>query len=247
MTDNSDELRRYLRRLVVPLRATPLHPQWLVSRLGKKRALWLAARAQGRVLDIGCADRAIRFTLVKADSYMGLDYPTTASDLYGTKPDVYGDARQLPLVDGAFDTVLFLDVLEHVAEPEAALHEALRVLRPGGCLLITVPFAYPLHDQPHDYQRFTEHGLVYRLGQAGFVQVTIQEEGGGIEAAATGMALALTQGCIDAISSRSWRTLFVPLALLLVMGVNILGWFFSLMLPAPHFLPGVYYIQAYRL
>lgn len=246
MTKNSDNLRRCLRRWLQPLGATPLHPQWLVSRLAKKRAIWVAARATGRVLDVGCADRSIRFTLLKANSYIGLDYPATASGLYGTKPDVYGDASRLPFGDGAFDAVLFLDVLEHVAEPELALSEALRVLHSGGCLLLAIPFAYPLHDQPHDYQRFTEHGLAWRLGRSGFTRVTIQEEGGGIEAAAIGMVLSLSQGSIEAISARSWRMMFVPLALLLLPLINILAWLFSYLLPAPRLLPSAYYVQAYR-
>lgn len=247
MTTNSDKLRRCLSRWLRPLGATPLHPQWLASRLGKKKGLWVAEKAQGRVLDIGCADRSIRSNLAKAKSYIGLDYPATACDLYGTRPDVYGDAGKLPFGEAVFDSVLLLDVLEHVAAPEVALSEALRVLRSGGCLLLTIPFAYPLHDQPHDYQRFTEHGLVCRLGRVGFTRVTIQEAGGGMEAAAIGMTLSLAQGSIEAISARSWRMLFVPLALLLLPVVNIVAWLFSFVLPAPRLLPSAYYVQAYRI
>lgn len=247
MSETSDKLRRCLRVWLRHLTATPLHPQWLVFRLAKKKAQWLAEKARGRVLDIGCADRAVRLGLTKAKSYIGLDYPATASGLYGTRPDVYGDAGRLPFVEATFDSVLMLDVLEHVAEPELALSEALRVLNPGGCLLLTIPFAYPLHDQPHDYQRFTEHGLACRLGRAGFTNVTTTESGGGIEAAAIGLALSLAQGSIEAISARSWRMLFVPSALLLLPLINIFAWLFSYLLPAPRLLPCAYYVQAYRM
>lgn len=246
MANKSDTLRNRIRQWLDPLRSTPLHPQWLVSRLEQRKTSWVAAKTTGHVLDVGCADRSIKSKLTKADSYTGLDYPTTASALYGTRPDVYGNASQLPFVESSFDSLLLLDVLEHVAEPESALREALRVLRPGGCILLTIPFAYPLHDQPHDYQRFTEHGLAYRLNQQGFTRVTIEEAGGGIEAATVGMVLALSQGSIEAFSAKSWRVTFALVALTLVPLINILGWLLSIILPATRIMPSAYFVQAYR-
>lgn len=52
---------------------------------------------------------------------------------------VHGDVTRLPLRDGSLGTVLAFDVLEHVAQPEQALAELSRVLRPGGQLLLHVP------------------------------------------------------------------------------------------------------------
>lgn len=50
------------------------------------------------------------------------------------------DVERLSFADGSFDLILSNDVLEHVADPQKALAEACRVLRPGGVLLMTVPF-----------------------------------------------------------------------------------------------------------
>lgn len=246
MNNRASGLRQRLRRWLRPLQATPLHPQWLAAATGRGRERWLAGRAAGRVLDVGCADAAIARSLPAMTSYTGLDYPATADGLYGTRPQVYGDAAALPFLDRSFDTVMLLDVLEHVAEPEAALREAARVLADGGHLLVTIPFAYPLHDLPHDYQRFTGPGLDRRLRAAGLVPELVQEAGGGARAAALCLSLSIAQGAVDAIAARSWRMLLVPLAALSIPVVNLGGWLLACLLPAHGLLPGAYFVQATR-
>ena len=61
--------------------------------------------------------------------------------------------------DGAFDAVLFTQVLEHVPEPARVLAELHRILRPGGTLYLTAPLVWELHELPHDYYRYTSEGL----------------------------------------------------------------------------------------
>lgn len=246
MNSGAAGLRQRLRRWLRPLHATPLHPQWLAAATGRARERWLAARAAGRVLDVGCADGAIALRLPGMASYVGLDYPATAGGLYGTRPQVYGDAAALPFADATFDTVMLLDVLEHVAEPEVALREVARVLAPGGRLLLTIPFAYPLHDLPHDYQRFTGPGLSRRLQAAGLATEQMQEASGGARAAALGLALSIAQGAVDALAARGWRMLLLPVAVAAIPVVNLAGWLLAVLLPARDLLPGAYFVQAAR-
>lgn len=85
-----------------------------------------------------------------------------------------GDAHALPFVDGAFDVVLCTEVLEHLQEPQRAIDEMHRVLKPGGQLLLTTRFLFPIHDAPHDYFRFTKYGLRYLLRR--FERIDIEEE-----------------------------------------------------------------------
>ena len=246
MSEATVRLRSRVRKRLESLQATPLHPQWLAHRLRSRRDNWLAGRAQGEVLDIGCADGSIRRGLSNTRSYLGLDYPGTAFGLYGTRPDVLGDAASLPLADARFDTVMMLDVLEHLPRPELALAEARRVLRPGGRLLITIPFAYPLHDLPHDYQRFTEPGLRHRLAAAGLDVTRLEEAGSGAEAAALLGCLVLAQGALEALGARRWRALLLPLVVALIPILNLSGWLLARLLPAAGLLPGAYFVQAQR-
>jgi hypothetical protein len=73
------------------------------------------------------------------------------------------------------------------------------VLRPGGALLLTIPFLWPEHEQPWDSQRFTHFGLRRRLEAAGFRVETMLKLNPGPP--------ALLQLCIDWIESLSRRLL----------------------------------------
>jgi SAM-dependent methyltransferase len=61
--------------------------------------------------------------------------------------------------DNEFDLILCISVLEHVVKPSLAATRLTAALRDGGCAVVAVPFVYPLHDEPYDFWRFTEHGL----------------------------------------------------------------------------------------
>jgi SAM-dependent methyltransferase len=76
---------------------------------------------------------------------------------------VLGDAQALGFTDASFDVVLCTEVLEHVPEPQRAIDEMFRVLKPGGRLLLTTRFLFPIHDAPHDYFRYTKYGLRHLL------------------------------------------------------------------------------------
>ncbi len=70
--------------------------------------------------------------------------------------------------------MLLTEVLERVAEPARVLSELARILRPGGGLLLTVPFVFELHEEPWDHSRFTNHGLRHLLEATGFAVGTIE-------------------------------------------------------------------------
>ncbi len=124
---------------------------------------------RGRVLDIGAERQPFRAYLPADATYIALDVVPTPG------LDVVGSALALPFEEAAFDGAICTEVLEHVPEPEEALREIARVLRPGGRLYVTVPMTWGLHYVPHDYYRFTRFGMEHLLNKAGFeVEVVIQ-------------------------------------------------------------------------
>ena len=81
----------------------------------------------------------------------------------GIGVQIISDAQALGVRDASFDVVLCTEVLEHLPEPQRAIDEMFRVLVPGGQLLLTTRFLFPIHDAPHDYFRFTKYGLRHLL------------------------------------------------------------------------------------
>lgn len=92
--------------------------------------------------------------------------------------DAVADLTALPFPDGAFHAAVNVVTLEHVRKPECALREIARVLEPGGLLLLIVPHEWEVHQSPHDYFRYTRHGVEYLLHQAGMEAISLQPVGG---------------------------------------------------------------------
>jgi SAM-dependent methyltransferase len=67
--------------------------------------------------------------------------------------------KPLDLDSNSFDTIILSDVLEHIRNPKLLMQEITRILKPGGCLLMNVPFFYWLHEKPFDYYRYTQFAL----------------------------------------------------------------------------------------
>jgi SAM-dependent methyltransferase len=135
------------------------------------------ALVRGALIDLGCGEMPYRERFLRdCDSYTGVDW---ANSLHEVRADISTDLdRGLPIPEQSADTVTLLSVLEHLREPQALLDEAFRILKPGGSLLLQVPFMWPVHEAPHDYFRFTEYGLRHLLGKAGFSAIVIENEGG---------------------------------------------------------------------
>jgi SAM-dependent methyltransferase len=127
----------------------------------------------GRCLDAGAGRMAYRHRLILcASEYIALDVQP--------RPhlDAIGSALELPLQNNVFDCVFCSQVLEHVPDPLQALHEYNRCLKPNGILLLTTPHLAYLHNEPHDYFRYTRYGLQTLLQKSGFEILEISPAGG---------------------------------------------------------------------
>lgn len=232
-----------LRRIASLLRRTPFHPQWLLGTRNREMRV-VAEAARGRVLDIGCADRWIERSLSSDCTYIGVDYPITGGDLYGARPEVFADAGCLPFASDTMDTVLLLEVLEHLRAPDKALGEIQRVLEPGGQLFLSMPFLYPIHDAPHDYQRLTLHGLVRDLEAAGLRVTEVRPVMGSAETAGLIACLALAGMIMTSIEQRRISVVWLPLVLLAIVVLNLGSWIFARLLPTWGAVTSGYWLQA---
>jgi len=79
------------------------------------------------------------------------------------------DLQSIPVDNGRYDFIIFNQVMEHLKEPTKVLAELYRVLKPGGKMIYTGPLFYEEHEQPYDFSRYTQFGVRYLLGSAGFV------------------------------------------------------------------------------
>ena len=151
------------------------HPHFLVYR-GLFADLEDAAKlAHGKLLDIGCGNKPYENMFAGCiNQYIGCDV-VQSSD---SRVDVICPATAIPLEDESFNTVLCTQVIEHVADHRRLLQEAFRLLQKGGTLILSGPMYWPLHEEPHDFFRFTEHGFRYLLEDIGFVITKIKSNGG---------------------------------------------------------------------
>jgi ubiquinone/menaquinone biosynthesis C-methylase UbiE len=107
------------------------------------RAAYPHLRAGSRVCDLGCGLEMafLNFAEDKIASGVGVD-DQVENGTHGRWQGIRADLRsRVPLGDAGFDHVTMLAVFEHLAEPEAVLREAFRILMPGGSLIMTWPSA----------------------------------------------------------------------------------------------------------
>lgn len=145
------------------------------------RRLWLdtmlasfSADMRGIVLDLGGKRENKRGTFqppeeqARAWWYLNLDL--------STNPNIYADVTRTPIQPESVDCILCTEVLEHLKDPQACVDEMHRLLSTGGVALASVPFFYPVHADPYDFQRFTEDGLRYLFRN--FKSVEVHRMGG---------------------------------------------------------------------
>lgn len=224
---------------------TPFHPQWLMYGKKEKFLSDVSRTLNGTVLDIGSADKSVRKYLNPEVRYIGIDY-ITADILYGCKPDIYATADKLPIANDSIDAVLLLDVLEHVDKPEECIQEISRVLSENGILIVNVPFIYPIHDAPYDYQRWTIFGLQKLLSKYDFIIKQKNSYGNSLETAGLLLNLALCNTVITLIERRHPGLVLVCLLPILIPIINVLAYLTGILFKSENYMPYRYHLIVTR-
>lgn len=195
-----------------------------IARSGLLRAIRRVAGdvRGGRLLDVGCGSQPYR-SYFRVDFYVGMEIPRPESI---QRVECYYDGQIFPFADGCFDTVLASQVLEHVFEPQLFLSEIRRALRPGGQLILTVPFAWDEHEQPWDFARYSTFGLRHLLEQHGFTVLRQEKLGADFSALAQ-----LLNGYLFKVTQTPWRPVNLLCWVCLMGPVNVLGKVAAAILP----------------
>jgi SAM-dependent methyltransferase len=112
-----------------------------------KRALGAPGK---RILDLGCRSGAVAQHFVEGNEVVGLDVDRNAledAEKLGIETVVADVEATLPFHDQSFDAVIAGELLEHVRFPENVVADALRLLRPGGIFVGSVPNMFNLHNR----------------------------------------------------------------------------------------------------
>ena len=197
----------------------PWHAQWVGARELYADLARVLPGFEGRVLDCGCGGKPYaRWLGPRVTEHVGIDLAEGPGVDHVIEP---GGAW--PFEDASFDAVLCTQVLEHVADLEHFLGELRRVLRPGGRLVLTVPFVYDEHGRPHDYRRLSLPG-VRALFEPDYEIDDLHAQG----AIGSSLGLLFLNWC-EAQANR-WRPLtalkmlLLPVWVLFCLVVNLAGW-----------------------
>ena len=156
------------------------NPGYLIRNRLLKGIARHAPGMSGRLLDFGCGSKPYR-TLFQVDEYIGLDFENPGHPHRNEKIDVFYDGRHIPFGDGTFDCIFSSEVFEHVFNLPDVLKEINRVLKPGGLILVTCPFAICEHEVPNDFARYSSYGIRYLMAAHGLEMVSQEKTGNSVE------------------------------------------------------------------
>lgn len=150
---------------------------WRLRRFGAKRSILrqmeydiLSGKTlSGRVLDFGGGRKAEYLKYLKGEA----EVFSVNIDAEFDPTHIVAPGEPLPFGDGSFDQIITFNTLEHVYDDLGAIAELARVLKPGGEICVIVPFMYPVHGHPDDYNRHTPSWWKECFARLGFSSASI--------------------------------------------------------------------------
>lgn len=176
------------------------------------------------VLDAGAGDCCYSRHFAN-HQYESCDFAEVSGKTYGRLTHIC-DIRSIPVEDDRYDAVLCSQVLAHIPDSLATLRELRRVLKPGGTLLLTAPLFFQENEPPHDYFRFTQHGLRHLLREAGFEVDRLEwlEGYAGTVAYQIGMAVRSLPRSPSRLGGGLWGVVASAVLCVSLPGLMVLRW-----------------------
>ena len=200
------------------------NPFYFARRGLYKNISQLANNVQGNTLDVGCGSKPYK-SLYQFSIYSGLEIDTPENREL-KDADYFYDGKTFPFENDMFDSVVMNQVFEHIFNPDQCLDEVSRVLKSGGILLLTIPFAWDEHEQPFDYARYSSFGIRSILEKHGFYIIEQRKSVSDIRVIFQLLSLYVYK---KLRSSNSLLNLLVILAF--IAPINIIGILINIILP----------------
>lgn len=204
-------------------------PQYFIRQGLLQQIRALAPRLSGRLMDFGCGAKPYQ-SLFSVAAYIGVDYENPGHPHLNEQIDVFYDGKTIPFENDHFDSVFCSEVFEHVFNLPDILKELNRVLKPGGLMLITCPFAYCEHEVPHDFARYSSFGIRHLLQEHGFEIVEQHKTGNSVQTIHQLLQIYLHQHVVAKF--KNIPVLRSVLRFGIYTSLNISGAFWSWLLPA---------------
>jgi len=131
-----------------------------------------------RVLDVGCGGQPFRRVIESLGAcYFAMDVEQNEDDSVDFVAAIDGPVPEAILAGGPYSLILCTEVLEHVADWQAAFASFVRLLAPGGVVVLTCPHFYQLHEEPYDYFRATTYAIETHAERAGLLVDRVERLG----------------------------------------------------------------------
>jgi SAM-dependent methyltransferase len=175
---------------------------------------------KGKVLDVGCGNSPFKFLIDTSKArYIGIDIENADKFDYYNPEKIAFDGENIPFEEDSFDNIISTEVLEHIENPEKIVKEMYRVLKPGGEVIVTVPWSARVHFEPFDFCRYTPFKLEKLFSV--FQSVTILHRGTDINSVASKIIAIFMGNVIALLKTNSFAgiktALLFPIKILLLI------------------------------
>lgn len=168
----------FKKEVLVPSPQISIKSKRMASYISQFYSIFIPKYVKGKLLDLGCGHAPLFELYSKyATEITRADWQNSIHNQ--SNVDVFCDLNEVLIFgSNSFDSIILSDVINHLSEPEIALNEIYRILKPGGILLLNAPFLYNLNEEPFDFGRYSIHKYRFWAEKLKFKIIHVEQFGG---------------------------------------------------------------------